>query len=752
MTRNLVRALLAAVLLAALASCDRGGATYEGAPIVLISIDTLRSDHLPAYGYKGVETPAIDALRADSILFERAYSHTPLTFPSHTSILTGTLPARHRVRDNAGYTFDAKEIPSVPQLLGQAGYATGAAVSSFVLRKELGLAAVFGQYDDREPGVEPEEQRAGDLTVQRALDWVRGQRDRPFFLFVHLYEPHTPYEPPEPFASRYAKEPYDGEIAAADAAVGKLLAELKRLGIYDEAVILLLSDHGEGLGEHDELEHGLFLYRETLQVPLLLKLPGARRGGESVAAPAQLVDVAPTLLELTGVDVPEGVEGMSLLRLQEDEKAPARRIYAETFYPRIHYGWSELASLIEGRFHYVHGAEPELFDLTADPGETRNVLERERRAYAGLRQAIDAYDLELAPPGQIDPETAKKLAALGYAGRARRDTGGTLPDPRTKRHVLRDMQAAEREVSASRYEQGAEIMRRVLRDTPDMLDAWAFIGLCMERLNRPEEALSAYQKALEITDGAPEYVLEVAKQLYKLGRMDEARQHAELAMASDPAGANAVLASIALTRRDFDKALALLRGGAEVRESFRRDLGLALAENGRPGEALEVLQPVAQGGTEPATANALAVALSESGRHAEAAAVLDRVIAADPKNARSHEVLGMVQLRMRRPEVARAHLERALALNRRLPNAWNTLGVALYDLEGPAAALAAWQQAVALDPTQYEALLNIGLVAAQAGRRGEARQALRRFVSTAPPQRFAADLGKARQLLQEIGG
>ncbi len=751
MTRNLVRALLPALLLAALASCDRGGATYKGAPVVLISIDTLRSDHLPAYGYKGVETPAIDALRADSILFERAYSHTPLTFPSHTSILTGVLPARHRVRDNAGYTFDAKEIPSVPRLLGQAGYATGAAVSSFVLRKEVGLATVFGHYDDREPGAD-QEQRAGGLTVQRALDWVRGQRDKPFFLFVHLYEPHTPYAPPEPFASRYAEKPYDGEIAAADAAVGKLLAELKQLGIYDQAIILLLSDHGEGLGEHDEMEHGLFLYRETLQVPLLLKLPGSRQGGSSVAAPAQLVDVAPTLLELTGVDVPEGVEGMSLLRLQEDEKAPARRIYAETFYPRIHYGWSELASLIEGRFHYIHGAEPELFDLAADPGETRNVLERERRAYAGLRQAIGAYDRELAPPSQIDPEAVKKLAALGYAGRVRRDTGGPLPDPRTKRHVLRDMQAAKREVSASRYEQGAEIMRRVLRDTPDMLDAWAFIGLCMERLNRPEEALPAYQKALEISDGAPEYVLEVAKQLYKLGRMDEARQHAELAMAGDPAGANAVLASIALARRDLDKALALLRGGAQVSETFRRDLGLALSENGRPGEALEVLQPVAAGGTDPATANALAVALSESGRHAEAAAVLERVIAADPKNARAYEILGMVDLRMRKPEMSRAHLEQALALNRRLPNAWNTLGVALYDLEGPPAALAAWQQAVALDPTQYEALLNIGLVAAQTGRRGEARQALRRFVSTAPPQRFAADLGKARQLLQEIGG
>ncbi|HEX7182007.1 MAG TPA: sulfatase-like hydrolase/transferase [Thermoanaerobaculia bacterium] len=750
MIRDLLRAAVPALLLASLSACGGGGDTWKGAPVILISVDTLRSDHLPAYGYKGVETPAIDALRADSILFERAYSHTPLTLPSHSSMLSGLLPTRHLVRDNAGYTFDAGKHPSVPELLAETGYETGAAVSSFVLRKEAGLAAAFGHYDDSEPNADTE-QRAGDLTVQRALEWVRGRAGRPFFLFVHLYEPHTPYEPPEPFASRYAESPYDGEVAAADAAVGRLVEELKKLGVYDRAVVVFLSDHGEGLGDHDELEHGLFLYRETLQVPLLLKLPGSRRAGASIAAPAQLADVAPTLLELAGVDAPEGLDGRSLLAL-DDGKAAPRRIYAETFYPRIHYGWSELASLIEGPFHYIHGSAPELFDLAADPGERRNVLERERRVYAGMRQAIDAYDRELAAPDHVDAETAKKLAALGYAASPRRDTGGLLPDPRTKRHVLRDMQAAKRAVSESRYEEGAEMMRRALRDTPDMLDAWVFIGLCMDRLERPQEALAAYQKALEVSGGSPEYALKVGEQLYKLGRLDEAREHAELALEANPSGANGLLAGVALSRRDVDSALDLLRRGAAVSEKFRRDLGLALSESGRGAEALEVLQPAAEGGTDPATANALAVALSESGRHAEAAAVVERVIAADPKNARAHEIHGMVSLRLRRPQEARAHLEQALALNRRLPNAWNTLGVALYDLEGPEAALSAWQQAVALDPTQYEALLNIGLVAAQTGRRGEARQALRRFVDTAPPRRFGPDIQKAQQLLREIGG
>jgi tetratricopeptide (TPR) repeat protein len=732
---------------------------FPGAPIILISVDTLRSDHLPAYGYKGVTTPAIDALRQDAVLYERAYSHYPMTFPSHASILSGELPDRHGVRDNSGYTFDAARHTSLPRLLHDAGYATAAAVSSFVLRRATGLAAGFDLYDDGTPaGGETPEQRSGADTVERALAWVGEQglagSGKPFFLFVHLYEPHTPYEPPQPFAVQYAERPYDGEIATADAAVGRLLAELKRLGIYDQAVVLLLSDHGEGLGEHGEEQHGFFLYRETLQVPLLLKLPGGRRAGTSVSAPAQLVDVVPTLLGLAGVKVPPGLPGRSLLALPGPGE-PARPIYAETFFPRLHYGWSELASVIEDRYHYIHGPAPELFDLAADPGETRSVLDRERRAYAALRQAVEAHDRTLAAPSPVDAETAGKLAALGYAGRPRFGLGDAArPDPRTKRAVLRDLKAAKDEVAEERYAAAVDILRRLDREEPGLLDVQAFLAACYERLGQPAERLAAAERALELSGGDPDYALPVAESFFALGRLDEARRHAELAVESSPASANGLLASVALLRHDTDEALARLRKGGRVSDSFRRDLGRALSTAGRTEEALEVLRPVA-GGAAPNAFDALAtqaMTLSDAGRQDEAAAILERALAADPRNARAHELLGVVSLRRQRPQEARAHLEQALAIDRRLPSAWNTLGVALYDLEGPAAAVAAWQQAVALDGSQYEALLNIGLVSAQAGRRDQAREALRRFVITAPPARFGADIAKARQLLKEIGG
>ncbi|HEX9160675.1 MAG TPA: sulfatase, partial [Thermoanaerobaculia bacterium] len=264
-------------------------------PVFLISVDTLRSDHLPAYGYTGVQTPNLDALRRDSVLYRRVYSQCPLTLPSHLTMLTGLRPGDHGVRDNIGFKLP-DNVPTLASLLKQNGYATGAAVSAFVLRRDSGIGRGFDFYDDEVEPVGPTQvigrvQRNGEETVRVAKAWI-DQQAKPVFFFLHLYEPHTPYTPPEPYFSRYANH-YDGEIAYADAIVGDFIGYLKRKQMYDDALLIFLSDHGEGLNEHGEEEHGIFLYRESLQVPLLMKLPKSRHAGEAADAPIELTDVFP---------------------------------------------------------------------------------------------------------------------------------------------------------------------------------------------------------------------------------------------------------------------------------------------------------------------------------------------------------------------------------------------------------------------------------------------------------------------------
>ena len=319
-------------------------------PVVLISIDTLRSDRLPAYGYEGVETPAIDRLAGDGVLFERAYSHVNVTLPSHASIFTGLLPSDHGVRDNAGYRLD-EAIPTLAAELDRHGYATGGFVSSYVLRSGTGIGRGFEVYDDGvgfETGRQLGQiQRAGADTLAAASEWLPGVADEPFFLFLHLYEPHAPYEPPPPFADRYGN-PYDGEVAAADAVVGELIRHLEELGVYEDALVVLLSDHGEGLMDHGEMDHLILIYREVLQVPLIVKLPRGERAGERIAANAQLSDVAPAVYSVLGLEPPAGLAGVDLLGLDEElAGAPPRQIVSESVYPRIHFGWSERQRLSE---------------------------------------------------------------------------------------------------------------------------------------------------------------------------------------------------------------------------------------------------------------------------------------------------------------------------------------------------------------------------------------------------------------------
>ncbi|HUJ15219.1 MAG TPA: sulfatase-like hydrolase/transferase [Thermoanaerobaculia bacterium] len=550
--------LLAFILLTAAACRGRFvSAPSNKTPVILISIDTLRSDHLPAYGYKGVATPNIDALRADSILYERAYSHVPLTLPSHTSILTGMLPADNGVHDNIGFTV-SKSTPMIQELLKQNGYVTGAAVSAFVLRKETGISRGFDFYDDE---VEPlgddrmigRVQRDGNITRAALEKWIDANSDKPFFAFLHLYEPHTPYTPPEPYYSRYPLH-YDGEIAYVDSIVGSFIAGLKQKGIYDKALIILLSDHGEGLGEHGEDEHAIFVYREVLQVPLIVKLPHEAKAGATVNTPVELVDIFPTILDRTATAAPKSGHrvGQSLLTFLDG--GPQRPIYSESYYARYHFGWSDLHSLIDGNDHYIKAPQPELYDLASDPKELHNSLQENRRAYVRLRDAIEPYIRETAAPSAVDPEEAAKLAALGYVGStAQTKPGQVLPDPKASMGTYHDIRQAFTWYRNGKEDDALRLTNQLLTSNAQMSDLWDLKFKILDKVGRKREAIDAAKEGLrQVNEGA--LLLDVAKGALDIGDLDDAQKHAELAIASLPSKAHEILAYVWAKRGNIARA------------------------------------------------------------------------------------------------------------------------------------------------------------------------------------------------------
>jgi arylsulfatase A-like enzyme/Flp pilus assembly protein TadD len=554
----LKRLALVMAVLATVTTCARfTGSPSSETPVILISIDTLRSDHLPAYGYDRVSTPHLDAFRKDAILYERAYSHCPLTLPSHATILTGLLPSANGIRDNVGYRLDAK-VPTLAELLKKNGYATGAAVSAFVLRRESGLSRGFDFYDDDVEALGSGEvmglvQRAGDQTMATAGKWLDKNEQKPFFLFVHLYEPHTPYAPPEPYRSQY-KIAYDGEIAHVDRIVGDFLDSLKRRGIYDKALIVLLSDHGEGLSEHGEDEHGIFLYREALQVPLMVKLPGSRKSGQSVSASVQLVDVFPTILEQTATPMARHEQGArSLVAMLDD--APQRAIYSETYYPRLHFGWSDLHSLIDGDRHYIRAPVPELYDLASDRAEKQNRLSGDRRSYVQMRTAIEPFVKAASAPAAVDPEEVAKLAALGYVGSTVSTADDAeLPDPKGTVRVFQQIRQAYTFYRDEKFDQALAVTDQLLRDNDRIVDIWDLKSKILSKMGRNRDAIAAARDGLKRQPNAVSLLMTVANHSIAVNDLEQAQAHAELLMKSEPSRAHEILARVAVERGDFKRA------------------------------------------------------------------------------------------------------------------------------------------------------------------------------------------------------
>jgi arylsulfatase A-like enzyme/Tfp pilus assembly protein PilF len=475
--------------------------------VVVVTLDTTRADRLGCYGFRGIETPNLDALARDGVVFENETATVPLTLPSHTSIFTGLVPPHHGVRDNGGFVL-AEEKTTLAERLKAAGYATGAFVAAWVLEGRWGLKQGFDHYGDKFELSKYKVvslgtvQKPGDEVMDDALAWLSGVKSQKFFAWVHLYDPHTPYEPPEPFKSRYPGQPYLGEIAYADKVLGRLLDWLRDNRVLGRTVVVVTADHGESLGEHGEASHSYFIYDSTTRVPLIVRTPWGLKG--RIRAQTSAVDIFPTILDLVGLPPEPGIDGKSAARLLFDPAGQDSRVaYSETYFPRYHFGWQHLRSLRDGAFHFVEAPTPELYDLEHDPGEVNNVYKANSRRGEAMREQLAALaggGVQKAPEKQkLDPDTLQRLAALGYVGNVVDvDPEAKLPDPKDKLPIFQLMNAAKAEAQDDKLEEAVVKMRKAIAKDPGIVDAHLTLGTWLGKLDRPDEAIAEYKKALEL--------------------------------------------------------------------------------------------------------------------------------------------------------------------------------------------------------------------------------------------------------------
>ncbi len=684
-----------------------------GQNVLLVTIDTLRADALSAYGGPAA-TPALDALAVEGVRFDFAHAHAVLTLTSHASILTGALPFQHGLRDNSGYRLPP-DARTAATMLKRAGYATAAFVAAFPLHSRFGLNVGFDVYDDHfgEPSAPTDfnmPERPASVVVPLARNWIaaraggagrEGQRAEPWFVWVHVFDPHAPYRPPPPFDTQYAGRPYYGEVAAVDAALAPLLDDVRNA--VRPTLVVVTGDHGEGLGDHGEEAHGIFAYESTLRIPLIIaEVGGARpdssmvttlrrpRAGEVSSVAARHIDILPTILDAVGQMVPSDLPGRTLLPREERVAgAPPRATYFEAMSGMLNHGWAPLAGVLVNRDKLIDLPITERYDLAADPAERANLAGRSPERDRVLAAALAAFKPTL--PGQRVKETseaAAQLRALGYvAGEAPAKAQYTeADDPKRLVDLDSALHRAVNAVSEGRAEEAAQIYRQVIDRRPGMAIAYRHLAFIEWQRGNAAGAIDVLRRA--VANGV-----------------------------TDP------------------RALA--------------QLGEYMTDTGHVSEGIRILEPLARDSAADAdTLNALAIALARAGRAGDARRVFERLLVVMPGSSAPLENLGVLALAQGDVAGAKAYFDRAIVMAPGSSRAHAGAGAVALQRGDRKAACEAWTRAVQLDPTNYEALYNLGVNLARDGRMDAARPYLDQFVRTAPPALHADQLREVSRLLQ----
>ncbi|HWZ82003.1 MAG TPA: sulfatase-like hydrolase/transferase [Terriglobales bacterium] len=660
------------------------GKSQPGTNVILITIDTLRADHVGCYGAQSVKTPTLDGLALDGVVFEHAISQVPLTWPSHAVILTGTYPFQNGVQDFTGQPL-APQFRSVAQAFQRAGYATGAVVSAFVLDRSWGLGRGFDFYDDAFSAETFQKKdiglvdRRAEESVTHALEWLKKTPKRPFFLWLHLYDPHNPYDPPEPYRTEYKGHLYDGEIAYADHELGRLIAWLKQSNLYNSSVIVATSDHGESLGEHGEDEHGFFVYNATVRVPMIVKppagsgIPGGRR-----VEPVETAAVASTLLDLAHVKdvVEKQFQSKPLFGVDAGVRDAA---YSETFYPFSSFGWSPLHALESDRFHFIDAPQPELYDLDADPRETKNIATLQPATVAVMKEKLqqrlarNSFPNKPANAGSLSPDAQEKLQSLGYFGfRAAVSPDqlkAGLADPKDKlwefNAILKAQDAFQRDDAAQAESLLAEVQGR----DPKIYVIPFLLGESALRRQDWAKAAEQLQRCLELNPNFDNAMTGLARALAKLGRADDAGKWLDKAVQSNPQNYRAwYQKGLLVVANDPASAQSAYEKALKVQPNFppgQRDLGmLFFQQKNYAAAAVHLERTIALGLEDAHLHNFLGICYVHTNRTSKAINEYRRALKLDPTLAEAHLNFAYAYQLLRQPKNAQQEYKAACQLDR----------------------------------------------------------------------------------------
>jgi arylsulfatase A-like enzyme/Flp pilus assembly protein TadD len=657
--------------------------------ILLVTLDTTRADRLGCYGYGRARTPNLDGLAQAGVRFENAYSQVPLTTPSHCSILTGTYPLYHQVHNNGSYALPG-QVTTLAEVLKGQGFQTAAFVGSFTVDSRLGLDQGFDVYDDRfieNEAFKPlNAERKAEKVYAAFRSWLERSEERPFFCWVHFYDPHIPYDPPAPYSIDFADSPYDGEIAYMDHFVGQITAVLREKQRLEKTLIVLAGDHGEAFGEKVETGHGVFLYDGTLRVPLIISAEGHLPKGAVIRPRVRLIDIFPSVLDMLGFPTPKEVQGTSLLPYISGRERRSLDSYLETYFPRENYGWSELIGLIEGDWKYIQSPKSELYDLKMDPQENDNAIGREGSLALALRKRLEET-ITRSSSGfasamrELTSEEREQLRSLGYADRTEGAPSGPLPDPKDMVEELRISQRAETLELEGNIAEAAKVYAQILERDPGAPVNYVNLALVQAKMNQFDEAIRTLQQGIEAIPGSLTLLSRQAHTFMVMGRLQKSLDAWRAVLVIDSAYFDALLASGWIldlmgkkeeARGFLEKAQAVepenkflrktyalnlatsgnLKEGIAVYERLKQDfpadpevledLGIAYGYAGEINKAIEVLKEAVNIRPSPIAYYNLTVALKKVGNIKEAVYYL-KLYLGNPKGEDEAKVRGAQQ-------------------------------------------------------------------------------------------------------------